>query len=103
MQKYRCFKDLERNIKVVNKKEKLKKLIDDQKNGCIILFISMLIAASATIIWKTKIALFILSVTVILLVLAIIRTLINCCKLKKLLSAEKFKNERYASEESNEK
>ena len=100
MQKYHCFKDIERNIKVVNKREKL---IDDQENGCIILFISMLIAASATIIWKTKIALFILSVTVILLVLAIIRTLINFCKLKKLLSAKKFKNERYASEESNEK
>lgn len=103
MQKYHCFKDIERNIKVVNKREKLKKLIDDQENGCIILFISMLIAASATIIWETKIALFILSVTVILLVLAIIRTLINFCKLKKLLSAKKFKNERYASEESNEK
>ena len=94
MQKYRCFKHIERNIKVVNKREKLKKLIDDQENGCIILFISMLIAASATIIWKTKIALFILSVTVILLVLAIIRTLINFCKLKKLLSAEKLKNQK---------
>lgn len=79
---------------MANKKEKLKKLIDDQKNGCIILFISMLIAASATFIWKTKIALFILSVTVILLFLAIVRTFINCCKLKKLLSAEKFKNQK---------
>lgn len=79
---------------MANKKEKLKKLIDDQKNGCIILFISMLIASSATIIWKTKIALFILSVTVILLFLAIVRTLINCCKLKKLLSADKLKNQK---------
>ena len=86
-----------------NKKEKLKKLIDDQESGCIFLFISMLIAASATLIWKAKIALFILSVTIILLSLAIIRTLINYFKLKKLLSAEKFKNERYASEESNKK
>lgn len=73
---------------MANKKEKLKKLIADQESGCIFLFISMLIAASATLIWKTKIALFILSVTVILLVLAIIRTLSTYCKLKKLLKDE---------------
>ncbi|QHJ77603.1 MAG: hypothetical protein [Bacteriophage sp.] len=88
---------------MLDKKDKLKKLLDDQESGCTTFFIAFLIAGAATIIWKTKIALFILSVAVILLSLAAIRTFSTYCKLKKLLSAERRRNEQHVNEESNEK
>lgn len=88
---------------MLNKKEELRKLLDDQESGCITFFIAFLIAGAATLIWKTKIALFILSIAVILLGLSVIRTFSTYCKLKKLLSAERRKNKQHVNEENNEK
>ncbi len=88
---------------MLDKKEELRKLLDDQESGCITFFIAFLIAGAATLIWKTKIALFILSVAVILLGLSVIRTFSTYSKLKKLVSAERQRNEQHVNEESNEK
>lgn len=88
---------------MLDKKEELRKLLDDQESGCITFFIAFLIAGAATLIWKTKIALFILSIAVILLGLSVIRTFSTYSKLKKLVSAERQRNEQHVNEESNEK
>lgn len=74
-------------------KDDLKKEISDKVGSCTFWFVAILIAAAATFIWKTKIALFILAVTVIFFVLLLTKLCLACFKLKKILSDEENKNE----------
>lgn len=67
----------------------LEKEISNVIGSCILWFVATLIAAVAVFIWKTKIALFILAVTVIFFILSIIGLYLACFKLKKILKDEK--------------
>ena len=64
-------------------KDDFKKEISDKVGSCTFWFVAILIAAAATFIWKTKIALFILAVTVIFFVLSLTKLCLACFKLKK--------------------
>lgn len=67
----------------------LEKKISNVIGSCILWFVAALIAAVAMFIWKTKIALFILAVTVIFFILSLIGLYVACFKLKKILKDEK--------------
>ena len=69
--------------------EYLEKEISNVIGSCILWFVAALIAAVAMFIWKTKIALFILAVTVIFFILSLIGLYVACSKLKKILKDEK--------------
>lgn len=64
---------------MLNKKGELRKLLDDQESGCITFFIAFLIAGAATLIWRTKVAFFILAVTIIFFILLLMELCLVCC------------------------
>ena len=78
---------------MIHVKDELKKKISDKVSSCIFWLIAIIIATVATFIWQTKIALFILSITVIFFILSLIELCLVCLKLKKILSDEENKNE----------
>lgn len=81
---------------MIHEKENLKKRISDKVSSCMFWLIAILIAAVATVIWQTKVALFILSVTVIFFALSLIELCLVCLKRKKILREEKRKNQEKA-------
>lgn len=81
---------------MIHEKENLKKRISDKVSSCMFWLIAILIAAIATVIWQTKVALFILSVTVIFFALSLIELCLVCIKWKKILSEEKRKKQEKA-------
>ncbi|QHJ85156.1 MAG: hypothetical protein [Caudoviricetes sp.] len=81
---------------MIHVKDELKKKISDKVSSCIFWLIAIIIATVATFIWQTKIALFILSITVIFFILSLIELCLVCLKLKKILSDEKRKEQEKA-------
>lgn len=81
---------------MIHEKENLKKRISDKVSSCMFWLIAILIAAIATVIWQTKVALFILSVTVIFFALSLIELCLVCLKWKKILREKKRKNQEKA-------
>ena len=81
---------------MIHEKENLKKRISDKVSSCMFWLIAILIAAVATVIWQTKVALFIFSVTIIFFALSLIELCIVCLRLKKILNEEKRKEQKKA-------
>lgn len=79
-------------------KDDLKKKINDKVGSCIFWFVAMLIAAVATFIWRTKVAFFILAVTIIFFILLLMELCLVCSKAKKMLSDEKRSSQEKANE-----
>lgn len=77
-------------------RDELKKKISNKVNSCIFWIVAIIIAAVATVIWETKVALFILSVTVIFFALSLIELCLVGLKWKKILREEKRKNQEKA-------
>lgn len=78
---------------MIHVRDELKKKISDKVSSCIFWIVAIIIAAVATVIWQTKVALFILSVTVIFFALSLIELCLVCLKWKKILREEKRKNQ----------
>lgn len=81
---------------MIHVKDELKKKISDKVSSCIFWLIAIIIATVATFIWQTKIALFILSITIIFFIMSLIELCLVCLKLKKILSDEKRKEQEKA-------
>lgn len=81
---------------MIHVRDELKKKISDKVSRCIFWIVAIIIAAVATVIWETKVALFILSVTVIFFALSLIELCLLCLKWKKILRKEKRKNQEKA-------
>ena len=81
---------------MIHEKENLKKRISDKVSNCMLWLIAILIAVVATVIWQTKVALFIFSVTIIFFGLSLIELCLVCLKWKKVLREEKRKNQEKA-------
>ena len=81
---------------MIHVRDELKKKISDKVSSCIFWIVATIIAAVATVIWETKVALFILSVTVIFFVLSLIELCLVCLKWKKILREERRKNQEKA-------
>ena len=81
---------------MIHDKEKSQKRISDKVSSCMFWLIAILIAAVATVIWQTKVALFILSISVIFFVLSLIELCLVCFKFKKILNEEKRKKQEKA-------
>lgn len=81
---------------MIHEKENLKKRISDKVSSCMFWLIAILIAAVATVIWQTKVALFIFSVTIIFFALSLIELCLVCLKWKRVLREEKRKNQKKA-------
>ena len=81
---------------MIHVRDELKKKSSDKVSSCIFWLVAIIIAAVATVIWQTKVALFILSVTVIFFVLSLIELCLVCLKWKKILREERRKNQEKA-------
>lgn len=81
---------------MIHLRDELKKKISDKVSSYMFWLIAILIAVVATVIWQTKVALFILSVTVIFFALSLIELCLVCIKWKKILREEKRKNQEKA-------
>lgn len=81
---------------MIHVRDELKKKISDKVSSCIFWIVAIIIAAVATVIWETKVALFILSVTVIFFALSLIELCLVCLKWKKILREERRKNQEKA-------
>ena len=81
---------------MINEKGDLKKKISEKVRSCIFWLVAIIIAAVATVIWQTKMALFIFSVTIIFFALSLIELCLVCLRLKKILNEEKRKEQKKA-------
>ena len=81
---------------MIHEKENLKKKISDKVSSCIFWLVAILIAAVSTVIWQTKVALFILSISVIFFILSLIGLCLVCLRFKKILNEEKRKEQEKA-------
>lgn len=81
---------------MIHLRDELKKKISDKVSSCIFWIVAIIIAAVATVIWQTKVALFILSVTVIFFALSLIELCLVCLKWKNILREERRKNQEKA-------
>lgn len=81
---------------MIHVRDELKKKISDKVSSCMFWLIAILIAAVATVIWQTKVALFILSISVIFFILSLIELCLVCLRLKKILNEEKRKEQEKA-------
>lgn len=81
---------------MIHLRDELKKKISDKVSSSIFWLVAIIIAAVATVIWHTKVALFIFSVTIIFFALSLIELCFVCLKWKKILSEEKRKNQEKA-------
>lgn len=70
--------------------DNLKRKIDYKGSSCLYYFAAALIGAAAYIIWKTKITLFIFTVTVIFFIISLVELYRVCVRLKKLLKDKKL-------------
>lgn len=70
--------------------DNLKRKIDYKGSSCLYYFTAALIGAAAYIIWKTKITLFIFTVTVIFFIISLVELYRVCVRLKKLLKDKKL-------------
>lgn len=81
---------------MIHLRDELKKKISDKVSSCIFWLVAIIIAAVATVIWQTKVALFILSISVIFFILSLIELCLVCLRLKKILNEEKRKEQEKA-------
>lgn len=70
--------------------DNLKRKIDYKGSSCLYYFAATLIGAAAYIIWKTKITLFIFTVTVIFFIISLVELYRICARLKKFLNDKKL-------------
>lgn len=81
---------------MIHLRDELKKKISDKVSSCIFWIVAIIIAAVATVIWQTKVALFILSISVIFFILSLIELCLVCLRFKKILNEEKRKEQEKA-------